>query len=96
MARIIRGVLYALSCACMAVSLLLLLLCAALLSTAVALALHVAPLALALTQAIPAPLCFFGVVASPFGGVFRTDFALLAVCFFLLAKLLHFLRGFVK
>ena len=80
----------------MAASLLLLLLCATLLSTSVALTLHVAPLALALTQMLPAPLCFFGVVASPFGGVFRTDFALLAVCFFVLAKLLHFIRGCVK
>ena len=92
MAGVVRAVLYVLSCICMAVSLVLLLLCASLLSTQVALALHVAPLALSITQLIPAPLCFWGVVASPFGGVFRTDFALLAVAFFLLARLLHFLR----
>lgn len=96
MAGVVRAVLYGLSCICMAVSLVLLLLCASLLSTQVALALHVAPLALSITQLIPAPLCFWGVVASPFGGVFRTDFALLAVAFFLLARLLHFLKGVVK
>lgn len=95
MAGVVRAVLYVLSCICMAVSLVLLL-CASLLSTQVALALHVAPLALSITQLIPAPLCFWGVVASPFGGVFRTDFALLAVAFFLLARLLHFLKGVVK
>lgn len=96
MAGVVRAVLYVLSCICMAMSLVLLLLCASLLSTQVALALHVAPLALSITQLIPAPLCFWGVVASPFGGVFRTDFALLAVAFFLLARLLHFLKGVVK
>lgn len=96
MAGVVRAVLYVLSCICMAASLVLLLLCASLLSTQVALALHVAPLALSITQLIPAPLCFWGVVASPFGGVFRTDFALLAVAFFLLARLLHFLKGVVK
>ena len=96
MAGVVRAVLYVLSCICMAVSLVLLLLCASLLSTQVALAVHVAPLALSITQLIPAPLCVWGVVASPFGGVFRTDFALLAVAFFLLARLLHFLRGVVK
>ena len=96
MAGVVRAVLYVLSCICMAVGLVLLLLCASLLSTQVALALHVAPLALSITQLIPAPLCFWGVVASPFGGVFRTDFALLAVAFFLLARLLHFLKGVVK
>lgn len=96
MAGVVRAVLYVLSCICMAVSLVLLLLCASLLSTQVALALHVAPLALSITQLIPAPLCFWGVVASPFDGVFRTDFALLAVAFFLLARLLHFLKGVVK
>lgn len=96
MVGVVRAVLYVLSCICMAVSLVLLLLCASLLSTQVALALHVAPLALSITQLIPAPLCFWGVVASPFGGVFRTDFALLAVAFFLLARLLHFLKGVVK
>ena len=96
MAGVLRAVLYVLSCICMAVSLVLLLLCASLLSTPVALVLHVAPLALSITQLIPAPLCFLGVVASPFGGVFRTDFALLAVAFFLLARLLHFLKGVVK
>ena len=96
MAGVVRAVLYVLSCICMAVSLVLLLLGALLLSTQVALSLHVAPLALSITQLIPAPLCFWGVVASPFGGVFRTDFALLAVAFFLLARLLHFLKGVVK
>lgn len=96
MAGVVRTALYVLSCICMAASLVLLLLCASLLSTQVALALHVAPLALSITQLIPAPLCFWGVVASPFGGVFRTDFALLAVAFFLLARLLHFLKGVVK
>ena len=96
MAGVVRAVLYVLSCICMAVSLVRLLLGASLLSTQVALSLHVAPLALSITQLIPAPLCFWGVVASPFGGVFRTDFALLAVAFFLLARLLHFLKGVVK
>lgn len=96
MARVVRAALYILSCACLAASLLLLALTASLLSTQVALALHVAPVALALTQLLPAPLCFWGVVASPFGGVFRTDFAIVAIVLFILARALHLLRGLVK
>lgn len=96
MVRVVRAALYVLSCAALAMSLLLLVLAASLLSTQVALALHVAPVALALTQLLPTPLCFWGVVASPFGGVFRTDFVIVAVALFILARVLHILRGFVK
>jgi hypothetical protein len=92
MKHVLRILIDVLSCISTALSLALLLLAASLLSTTVALALHVSPIALAVTQLIPAPLCFWGVVASPFGGVFRTDFAILAIAFFVVAKLLHLLR----
>ncbi len=81
-----------LSCLCMAASLFMLLLSASLISTAVALSLHVSSLALTVSQLIPAPLSFWGVLASPFGGVFRTDFIIVAIVLFVAAKLLHLLR----
>ena len=70
----------------------MLLLSASLLSTAVALSLHVSSVALAISQILPTPLSFWGVLASPFGGVFRTDFIVVGIALFIAAKLLHLLR----
>ncbi len=92
MKRFLSLLVYVLSCACMAASIFMLLLTASLLSTAVALTLHVSPVALAISQLLPAPLSFWGVLASPFGGVFRTDFVVVGLVFFIAAKLLHLLR----
>lgn len=89
MRRLAAGVLRTASCALLALCVGLLLLAAALLSSQVAVALHVAPLALAVTRALPAPLSFWGVLASPLGGVFRTDFVLVALAAFVAAKILR-------
>lgn len=37
-----------------------------------------------LSRAVPAVLAGYGVIASPFGGVFRFDFALVALIFFII------------
>ncbi len=37
-----------------------------------------------LSRALPAIIAGWGVIASPFGGVFRFDFALVAACLYLL------------
>lgn len=73
----------------MATAVLLLLLTGALLSVQVAVTLRVAPLALAVTHAMPAGLAFWGVLSSPFGGVFRTDFVILALVAFVAAALVR-------
>ena len=44
----------------------------------------VAELAVQLAYALPAAVAGYGLIASPFGGVFRLDFALLAALLFLL------------
>ena len=44
----------------------------------------VAEAAVDLSYALPASVAGYGLVASPFGGVFRTDFALLALVLFLI------------
>lgn len=87
MRKLVASVLYVLSCALLAVCVFLLLLTLALVSSQAAVALRVAPAALALTQLLPAPLAFWGVLASPLGGVFRTDFVLAALVCFVAAKL---------
>ncbi len=92
MKHVVSVLVQILSCVCMAASLFMLLLSASLISTAVALSLHVSSLALTVSQLIPAPLSFWGVLASPFGGVFRTDFIIVAIVLFVAAKLLHLLR----
>lgn len=89
----IRGVfstiLYVLACAAMALCILVLLLTATFLVPSVALALGTAPVALALTAALPAPLAFWGVLSCPLGGVFRTDFVIVAVVLLVAAKILR-------
>ena len=74
-------------CALLVCSCVLALLTLACVSSQVALALHVAPLALRLTAAMPAWLAYAGVVASPLGGVFRTDLFLCALACYLLSRL---------
>lgn len=45
--------------------------------------LNIVGLVVELSRALPSPIAGYGVIASPFGGVFRFDFALLAAaCFF--------------
>lgn len=41
-----------------------------------------------LSRALPAAIAGYGVITSPFGGVFRLDYALVAVVFFLVDYLL--------
>ena len=67
------------ACALLACAVALMLLTLALVSSQVALALHATPLALSLTRALPAWFAYWGVVASPLGGVFRTDLFVLAL-----------------
>ncbi|MBS5449683.1 MAG: hypothetical protein KHY83_01220 [Coriobacteriia bacterium] len=81
--------LYVLACALLVGSLLMLLLVVTLLFAGVALTLGITPLAIEITRAIPASLAMFGVVASPFGGVFRTDFLIVAVVLLVAAKIAH-------
>lgn len=87
MKGLIATVLHALSCALVGVSILLALLTAALLSSQVAVALKVAPIALAVTHLLPGGFAFWGVLSSPLGGVFRTDFILVALAAFILSKI---------
>ncbi len=89
MRRLLATVLRVVSCALLVVCTALLLLAASLLSSQVAVSLGVAPLALAVTRALPASLSFWGVLASPLGGVFRTDFVLVALAAFVAAKILR-------
>ncbi len=86
MRKFFASVLYVLSCVLLAVCMVLLLLTLALVSSQAAVALRVAPAALTLTKLLPAPLAFWGVLASPLGGVFRTDFVLAALACFVAAK----------
>ena len=83
MRHLIAAALRLLACA------LLCLLVLACISSQVALALHVAPLALRLTAAMPAWLAYAGVVATPLGGVFRTDLLVCAVVAYLLSRVLR-------
>ena len=46
-------------------------------------------IAVALTGIMPAQLAFIGVVPSPLGGVFRTDFLLVAIVSMVLARLVR-------
>ena len=46
--------------------------------------LNIASAVIDLSQALPSVIAGYGVVASPFGGVFRLDFALTAVALFAL------------
>lgn len=78
-----------LACALLVGCLLLLLLTLALISTQVAVALRAAPVALAVTHALPAAIAFRWVLPSPLGGVFRTDFVLVAAVLLIAAKLVR-------
>lgn len=78
-----------LSCLCLVGTIFLLVLTALFLSPQVAASLRVAPLALAVTAHMPAWLAFWGVLSSPLGGVFRTDFVVVALLLFVLGKVLH-------
>lgn len=86
---ILASVVYVLACAAMALCIVVLLLAATFLAPAVALGLGTAPLALALTAVLPAPLAFWGVLSCPLGGVFRTDFVIVAVVLWVVAKILR-------
>lgn len=96
MKKFLASALYVLSCVLLAVCVVLLLLCASLLSSEVAVALRVAPAALTVTRLLPAPLSFWGVLASPLGGVFRTDFVLAALACYILAKLVRRIARILK
>ena len=76
---IVKTVLYVTACVLMGCCVGLLLLTGSLLSVQAAVALKVAPVALTVTQLMPDALAFWGVMSSPLGGVFRTDFVILAV-----------------
>ncbi len=78
-----------LSCLCLIGCIALVLLTATFLSPPVAAALRTAPLALAVTAHMPGWLAFWGVLSSPLGGVFRTDFVVVALVLLVLAKVLH-------
>ena len=82
-------ILYVLACGAVALCILVLLLTATFLVPSVALSLGTAPLALALTAALPAPLAFWGVLSCPLGGVFRTDFVIVAIVLLIVAKILR-------
>lgn len=86
---LLKTVLYVASCVLMACCVGLLLLTGSLLSVQVAVALKVAPVALTVTQLMPAGLAFWGVLSSPLGGVFRTDFVVLALAAFFAAALVR-------
>ena len=89
MRGVVRGIAYVLSCALLVVCVALLVLTAVLLFSQVAIALRVAPIALAVTRALPGWLAFWGVLSSPFGGVFRTDFVLVALAAYAVARILR-------
>lgn len=89
MKHALSGILYILACLAMAGSIFVLLLVASLLSVDVAVALQVAPLTLALSKAIPAQFVMWGALPSPLGGVFRTDFFIVALVLFVAARLLR-------
>lgn len=89
MRGIVRGVAYVLSCVLLVACIALLALTAVLLFSQVAIALRVASLALAATHALPGWLAFWGVLSSPFGGVFRTDFVLAALAAYAVARILR-------
>ena len=86
---IVKTVFYVTSCIFMACCVGLLLLTGSLLSVQVAVSLKVAPVALTVTQLMPSGLAFWGVLSSPLGGVFRTDFVVLALGAFFLAALVR-------
>ena len=81
--------LYIVACLAVVLCLALLALCAVLLFNSVAVALHAAPVALAVTQRLPSWLAFWGVLPSPFGGLFRTDFFVLAIVLLIGAKVVR-------
>ena len=89
MRHLIAAALRLLACALLVCACVLCLLVLACISSQVALALHVAPLALRLTAAMPAWLAYAGVVAAPLGGVFRTDLLVCAVVAYLLSRVLR-------
>lgn len=86
---ILSTIVYGLACAAVALAIFVLLLAATFLVPSVALALGTAPFALALTAILPAPLAFWGVLSSPLGGVFRTDFVVVAIALLIVAKILR-------
>lgn len=89
MKRLISAVLYVAACALLLACIALLLLTIVLLFSQVALSLGAGVLALEITRHLPGWLAMLGAVASPFGGVFRTDFLILAVLLLIAAKILR-------
>lgn len=96
MRRIASLVLRALACTALALSTALLLLTAVLMVPPAALALHASSVAMWVTGLFPDALCYWGVLSSPFGGVFRTDFLLVSFLLFLVAKLLRYVERRLK
>lgn len=64
----------------------LVLICVQISSSAV-IALDTASIALQITQELPAWLALWGVMSTPFGGVFRTDFAIIAFVLIIIASI---------
>ncbi|MBR2835332.1 MAG: hypothetical protein IKE43_06460 [Coriobacteriales bacterium] len=89
MKHVLRLMLYTLVVVLMLVSIGLLLLLLSLVSTSIAASLHTAPLALEITHLLPSWFAYWGVIPSPFGGVFRTDFFILSIICALLARMIR-------
>lgn len=89
MKKLVSVVLYVAACALLAGCIALLLLTITLLFSQVALNLGAGVLALEVTRHLPGWLAMLGTVASPFGGVFRTDFLILSVLLLVAAKILR-------
>ena len=79
MRKALSLVLYIVACLAVVLCLALLVLCAVLLFNRVAVALHAAP----------SWFAFWGVLPSPFGGLFRTDFFVLAIVLLIGAKVVR-------
>lgn len=68
--------------ACRVIAIFLCALTVALCFNGVAAKLDIVTFVVELTQALPAVISGYGLIATPFGGVFRFDFAIMAVVFF--------------
>ena len=72
-------------------TILIILLVITLLVPDLAVELSTAPLALAISESLPDWLADKGVLLTPFGGVLRTDFLILALACALIARLFHWI-----
>ena len=88
LARILAFALRLMACVLLVACVLMLLLIVVMLFPQVALSLGLTPVAFSISRILPAGLSMLGVVASPFGGVFRTDFVIVVVVMFVAAKIL--------